>query len=312
MLSIPASPAASAAQRVQPEQGFGRAEKARNGEFSQDQKRAASGLRSVADVTGVSGDMNANATSYVGAATEIVRSALNEFRKELGAMLRNIGFDDAVVGRVVKNLIQPIGEALKSGADFTAQLFVAAAQQTTVTGAAGSARSIDLAAKGIEITVNRSTGDVAVTTESLSIHKQQIAGALNGTPHIVDFHDNKATQIPDMFAQFNEYIADQIDAFEELLPKEDELEEDAAKRLAVPGAEAAPVEVELPETEADPGRAVRLAVEAVEQFTNESGEQITRIRLDALIRFSIETIAAGPEAAAGPVYNEQGPLNLTV
>ena len=284
---------------------FGNADHTRAGEADKPAGRNGAGLASVSELAS---RLNVSPTAFVDAAKEMVRTALDEFRKGLGDMLRNMGFDDATVSRVVKNLFQPVGEALRSGADFTAQIFVAAASQTSVVTQAGSASAFDLQARGIEITVNQTTGEIAVTTEEISVQARQVSGALAGTPQVIDFSDGAATPIPDIFAQFNEFIANQIDAFDALLPEERKVDDEAARRLAAPGADAAPVKIEVPD-DGDTGSSVRLTVELFERFTNEQNEQITRIRLDAVIPLEIGAAAAPAPTVAPP---PDGPVELIV
>lgn len=105
------------------------------------------------------------------AAKHMVKKALRAVKHDLGHMFKSFGFDRQAGKELAKSLIQPVKDALRSGADFTAQIkMMALSQETKVSGNSVS-QNLFLVAKSIEIDVNRTTGEVSIETSSLKLQQ---------------------------------------------------------------------------------------------------------------------------------------------
>ena len=117
------------------------------------------------------GAVRSEPVAFAKAAKHVVRDALRTMKQDVKGLLKSMGFDRDVAKGLAKSLIQPVKVALKSGADFTAQIAVAAAQQTTEITSSGISQSLSLVARSLDLTVNHSTGEVSVQVQSVSIEQ---------------------------------------------------------------------------------------------------------------------------------------------
>lgn len=237
-------------------------------------------------------------SSFLGAAKAIVTDALREFGRELRHTLEALGFDGETIGEMAKALLDPIREALRSGADFSASLFFAAASRQTTIADGGVTGSLDLIFSSLEITVNHGTGTIEIDTGKVAIESHAEASFGADQPQILDVADTDAPAPVDVFGEFQTFL-------DRLLDRE-------AADDALGPSDAAPTAGTVPAAGANaeaPAARARISVVAFEQYLNSRGERISRITLDAVIPLvraapGTPADALGGEAAGRPVDDE--------
>lgn len=246
----------------------------------------------------------------------MIRDALKTFSHDLRDSFKDLGFKTDMVMRLAHEVMQAAKQALKSGADFTANLMMAAITQTTTTSAAGSTSSFAMVASEIEITINQSTGSIEVSVTQVEIQSQMSIGAGAATPLLVDFSDTDGETVAPMLAM------NDLESF--LLNDDGDAEPEAMGPVLASLPDAAPVEAEDADPIADPDAVAteesdgavgatedagdivpvpevigvaRIIITAFERYLNSEGEQITYFKLDAVIPLTIAPDSVAEEMA---------------
>jgi hypothetical protein len=282
------------------------------------------------------------------AARHLVRHALHDFRHELKDTLRDLGFSREEIGDVVRGVMAPVRDALKSGQSFSAQVMVAAATQVSFQGSGIQAQAFSLAVDALEIEYNHATGEVTVSSVSLDVEAQTIAYGGAPAPQLFDFGDGAA--LPDL-AHILEAVGDLFDlalppadgeeaegepapapaaesvlAAAPLASERVQLTEPAAAPVEAVAEEAAPAaEPEAAESPAPapasapaekPRAFARISIDLFEQFANAHGEMISRMRLSARLPLDLKTadvpVPALPVdgAATADTDTSSGPVSI--
>ena len=259
--------------------------------------------------------------SFDQAAKQIVGQAVDVLRDDFGGVLEDMGFDGEAAKALLSSLLQPLQQALESGADFTAQVSMLAVQQQTAVSGNSFSQELHLVAKSLEIEVNHSTGELSIGLTSLSI-EQSVSGSFGapgfgapgfGTPGFgtpgLGFADGAAPLLPlggdsagaDLFgadlADFIEDLLERVEAPESDDDAVDPLLDDGEflEALEVEGEEhdeGGPAETAPDGTTVADEQAVRVesrtrfTIQAVERFENDLGQAITRLRIDASVRLA--------------------------
>ena len=239
--------------------------------------------------------------SFDRTARQVVGKAIDVLRDDIGAVLEDMGLDGETARALMTSLLQPLQQALESGADFSAQVSLLAVQQQTAVSGNAFAQHLQLVAKSLEIEVNHATGEISVDLKSLSI-EQSVAGRFGGG----GFAEGAAPLLPlgggsavtDLFgsdlAGFIEDLLERIEA-----PEADDRGPGPSLDDAGLLETLVPEDVERPDSEGDDeedgaadGEAVaveartRFALQAVERFANDLGQTVTRLRLDASVQLA--------------------------
>lgn len=213
-------------------------------------------------------------------AKNLIKHALQDFRKDLRESFRDLGFNGGLANQITKGVIHATRDALRTGIDFSAKLLVAAVSQTT----SGSTSSFNLVASSIEVNINHATGSIDVSASNVSI-EAQINGELDGSqPHLLDIQDSDPLPPPELTGEL--LTLDDLD----VVP--DDEEDDDGSEVTLP-------EIDTPLLLSGSESAARFFITAYEQFTNDSEERITFIRFDAIVPLS--SLLADDTEAQGPV-----------
>lgn len=259
---------------------------------------------------------------FVHSAKHMLRDALKTFSHDLKDSFKDLGFKTDMVKRLSHDVMHAAKDALKSGADFTANLMMAAVTQTTMTSAAGSMSSFQMVASEIEITINHSAGTVEISSTKVEIQSQMMmAGGGASMPQLVDFSDTDGAIAPPMLAMndLESFLANDDDGDAEVeamgpvldsLPDAAPVEGDDTDPLANPDAVAlAEGDGEVGTTEETGGvvsvpevtGVSHIIITAYERYLNSEEQQITYIKLDAVIPL---TTAKAPESIAEAMAEE--------
>jgi hypothetical protein len=264
----------------------------------------------------------------VNSARRMVRHALRDFRYEIKDTLKDLGFERDEIRDIIKGVMAPVGDALKSGDSFSAQILVAAATQTTWQGNGVQAQKFAFSLDGLEINYNHDTGEVSVSRLSVDVKVKSVATGGAPLPQLFNI-DDSAGALPDL-SDLLVSVGDMIDA---LLPGAAEEEKaPAAAQVAAPTASdrvalappaapdaeattpaAAVVEAAEPVessnasadavTDSEPAPMTkargRISIDFFEQYLNANGERISRFRLNA--HLSLDARAADVPVPALPV-----------
>ena len=236
--------------------------------------------------------------SLLGEAGGFVRKALETMRRDLGQVLKAFGFDSESVQEFTKAFVEPVLTALKEGMNFTAELSFAAFSQVTAISGSNFSQSTSMVAKSLSIEVNQDTGEVSVSMASLSF-EQDIrigSGTAGGQAPIMVIDPEN---LGDPAALAEKILSSGVPANDDagvqgaakaVAAGDDDVAEgddDGDGLAAVSGAlkeTLAEVRERLAEDAVD--FQTRLAIYSVTRTTNDQGETITRLLLDAQIRIS--------------------------
>lgn len=235
-------------------------------------------------------------------AKHLIKDALKDFRHGVKDSLRDLGFEGKLVHKLTKGVMHAAKNALRSGADFSARLMVAAVSITSTAGARGGISSFSLVAHSIEININHSTGSIDIAAADLSIEGQAVAVAGADQPHLLDVRDSDPVSPLNLIDELRGLLdLDEISGEDD----DDESAPDALLPIAqlngtdgdvaappVDGAvepvaeDPAPAETPTADAPAEPtapSSYVRISIAAFEQYLNDLNQQITYVRLDAFI-----------------------------
>ncbi|WP_420347221.1 hypothetical protein [Pelagibius sp.] len=236
--------------------------------------------------------------SLLGEAGGFVRKALETMRRDLGQVLKAFGFDSESVQEFTKAFVEPVLTALKEGMNFTAELSFAAFSQVTAISGSNFSQSTSMVAKSLSIEVNQDTGEVSVSMASLSFEQDiRIGSGTSGGQAPIMVIDPENLGDPTALAEkiLNSGVPANDDAGVQGAAKavaagDDEIAEgdddgDGLAAVSGPLKETlAEVRERLAEDAVD--FQTRLAIYSVTRTTNDQGETITRLLLDAQIRIS--------------------------
>lgn len=256
---------------------------------------------------------------FVNRAKHMLGDALKTFAHDLRDTFHQLGFQSDMVMRLANDVMHATRQALKSGADFTANLMMAAISQTTTPGDGGT--SFAMAAGQIELTVNHSTGEVSVNATQVQIQGQLGSGSDSAAPQLVDFKDTDSPPagtgaVPVLTSNDLESVlaagdnSGQPEALGQVLSgvPQDSSGAAAADEEAAPAEASDGAAAEQGEGEAATGAAAdgtvqppqlagvsHVVITAFQNYLNADSQQITYIKFNAVIPLS--TSAAGPSVA---------------
>lgn len=257
--------------------------------------------------------------SLLGQAGGFVRQALETIRQDLGKALKAFGFDSEAVQNFTQAFVEPVLNALKDGANFTAELSFAAFQQVTTMSSNGDfSQSTSLVAQSLSIEVNQDTGEVNVSLAKLSF-EQDIRSVGGGNAEgqkpllVLDPEDLATPQ--ELAAKILASGEAAAETAKTSAPDDANVVGPAESVPSAEGDETAPEEpsTELEETLAQVRERMaedavelqtRLTIYSVSTYKNDKGETITKLLLDAQLRIS----SLADEA---PVQEEAESLSLT-
>lgn len=263
---------------------------------------------------------------FVHTAKNMIGDALKTFSHDLRDSFHELGFKSDMVMRLAHDVMYAAKKALKSGADFTANLMMAAVSQTTMTGPAGTSSSFEMVASEIEITVNHATGSVEINATQVEIKSRLSGDAGAPAPQLVDFIDTEGlaggTDAAPVLAM-NDLdsilgAADESGEAEALGPVLAGLPEDVSETDETGGTDPAD-DTEIGATEeggegtapaAEDGEVIpvpelsgvsHIIVTAFERYLNAEQEQITYVKFDAVIPLG----APGPDESFAEAVAEE-------
>lgn len=211
----------------------------------------------------------------LGHAGGFIRQALETIRHDLAKALGAFGFDSATVENFTRAFVEPVLSALREGVNFTAELSFAAFSQVTALSSNGDfSQQTSLVAQSLEIAVNHDTGEVSVSLAKLSFEQQiqSVGGGHAGGPVPLLVLD------PDDLASSQELAA-------KILASGETATAAAPEEAASGGSGRALQEklVELREKLAEDAVALqtRMTIYAISVSSNDKGEMITKLLLDA-------------------------------
>jgi hypothetical protein len=106
------------------------------------------------------------------AAGGMIRNALQTMRGDLASVLRAFGFDGTAIDEFARSFVEPVIEALNSNANFHAELSFSTISEVTRVTSSSFNQETSLSARSLEIDVNHTTGEVAVTFASLNVEQK--------------------------------------------------------------------------------------------------------------------------------------------
>ncbi len=251
---------------------------------------------------------------FAKAAKQVVRQAVKSMAHEIKGVLKSMGVERGVAKDIAKAFTQPVKQALRQGADFTARIAIAAARQTTVVTGSGVSQSTSLVAKSLDITVNHTTGEFSIQMQSLSVEQNVSADFSDGLPEFAFPTEPPAPAVDDALQAVEDLLDDalpaeqtterapapvarsesreevdelrEIDDDDELEEIDDDDDDDDLELRPAALTELLPPEEEGDDDE-DEALRVGFQLRSVEQFQNSLGEFLTRVRMDVAVSLDV-------------------------
>ena len=261
------------------------------------------------------------------AAKQVVGQAVKSMAREIKGVLKSMGIDGSAAKDIAKAFTQPVKQALREGADFTARIAFAAARQTTVVSGSGVSQNTSLVAKSLDITVNHTTGEFSIELQSLSVEQNVSASFSEGLPELPRLALPPEPAADDALEAVRELLEpaapaappaerdsapaassaarEELDELREIDDDDDDDLEEIDDDDGDDDLELRPASLnELLQRDGDDeddddevGLGARLNVRSVEQFQNSLGEFLTRVRLDVAVSLDL-AIQRDPALAA--------------
>lgn len=255
------------------------------------QARPADGLEKAGGEMAARRFMPQSAAEFADDVKATIGKALRTLGRDLGKLLADMGFSPDAARDVAKGLIDPVRQALKQGADFTAEISLVALRQDTLVSNGSFAQNTQIVAKSLEIEVNHTTGEFAISMQSLSIEQSTLAVGrgvtLETVPQGLDLGDAGLSQFIQRLLDGD--TADDVEDGADKTPEQSGLQARLLDQLDEvadgDGSDFAPDDtnhrLDQPMRQAVHDGETRFAIRAVERFENLAGHLITRLRLDA-------------------------------
>ncbi len=244
--------------------------------------------------------------SLIDKTKDIAASLFNTFRTELGEALQHIGIRGDAAAKLVRDVSESFVEAVRSGSSFSSSMIAAAYKETLVQSASSVSHSLEFSAKALSIDYNHATGELTADTSKLEIDAVRVISGENlpsaETAALFDFTDSDGPpSIAAIFDRVQQYLAsngfiagegeDGADGLALTLPDTDEALYDAVlidngqtDEAAEEQDETLPTAAPLTLPLSDKDLPDNIRIRAIEEFTNERQETITRMTLDLMVR----------------------------
>lgn len=264
--------------------------------------------------------------SLIDATKDIAANLFNAFRTEMREALNHVG----IRGQAAADLISDVGkafvESVRSGTSFSFGMIAVAYQETIVQTATSVSHALEFSANALSLEYNHATGEIKADTSKMEIDAVKVVRSDNlpadAAASLFDFTDGEGPpSIASIFDRVQQYLvnngfvgeADENGENTTLIPSlptanealydavlvndknagEPEADESAEEAIAKP-FETSPTASPSPES---------LRIQAVEQFTNDRQETITRMTFDLVVRVYLGKDE--PEPAISTAHNRE-------
>jgi len=253
--------------------------------------------------------------SLIDATRDIAANLFNAFRNEMREALNHVGIRGEAAADLIRDVGKSFVEAVRSGTGFSFGMIAVAYQETLTQTATSVSHALEFTANALSLEYNHATGEITADTSKLEI--DAVKGSqgdnlpANAAAALFDFTDSDGPpSIASIFDRVQQYLVNNgfigeegdeatlpppLPAADEALydavlvndKKADEPEPDAAEDEAV----AKPFDTALTETPSPESMRIR----AVEEYTNDRQETITRMTFDLVVRVHVGKDDKAPE-----------------
>lgn len=253
--------------------------------------------------------------SLIDATKDIAANLFNAFRNEMREALNHVG----IRGDAAADLVQGVGkafiESVRNGTSFSFAMIAVAYKETITQTATTMSHALEFSANALSLEYNHATGEITADTTKMQMDAVKVVQSdnlpTNAAASLFDFTDSDGPpSIASIFDRVQQYLVNNGFVGEEgedeaalpPLPAANEALYDAvlvnAEKAEAPEAEdpvseaaAKPFEKPLVDTLSPES----LRIQAVEDYTNERQETITRMTFDLVVRVYLGKDSPEPE-----------------
>lgn len=263
--------------------------------------------------------------SLIDATKDIAANLFNAFRNEMREALNHVG----IRGEAAADLIGDVGkafiESVRSGSSFSFGMIAVAYKETITQTATTMSHALEFSANALSLEYNHTTGEITADTSKMEIDALKVVQSdnlpTNAAASLFDFTDSDGPpSIASIFDRVQQYLVNngfigeegEDDTVLPPLPAANEALYDAvlvnAKKAEDADAEdptaegvAKPFETAL--TDAQSPESLR--IQAVEEYTNDRQETITRMTFDLVVRVYLGKDSPEPEISRAQTREDQ-------
>jgi hypothetical protein len=245
--------------------------------------------------------------SFIDATKDIAANLFSAFRNELREALSQIGIRGEKAADIVREVGKSFVEAVRNGSGFSFGLMAAAYKETITQSADSVSHALEFSAKSLVIEYNHATGELTADTSELELDAVKTVRGDNLPAEVAslfDFTDGEGVPtLAGLFDRVQQYLAQYGFLGEEgadgetlplALPSADEAAYDTILANEEPSGEAGDDAAEAA-VAPSPDRAAldraaldAVKIRAVEEYTNERQETITRTTFDLVVRVYLD------------------------
>ena len=256
--------------------------------------------------------------SLIDATKDIAANLFNAFRNEMREALNHVGIRGEAAAELISDVGKSFVEAVRSGTSFSFSMIAVAYQETLTQTATSVSHALEFTANALSLEYNHATGEITADTSKLELDAVKVIQGdnlpANTAASLFDFTDSDGPpSIASIFDRVQQYlvnngfigeegeegedsalppplpVADEA-LYETVLvndkkandPEADEAEDEGVAKPF----ETSPTEIPSPES---------MRIRAVEEYTNDRQEAITRMTFDLVVRVYVGRDDREPE-----------------
>ena len=250
--------------------------------------------------------------SLIDATKDIAANLFNAFRNEMREALNHVGIRGEAAADLIRDVGKSFVEAVRSGTGFSFGMIAVAYQETLTQTATSVSHALEFTANALSLEYNHATGEITADTSKLEIDAVKVIQGdnlpANTAAALFDFTDSDGPpSIASIFDRVQQYLINNGFIGEEgddatlppPLPAADEALYDTVlvndKKADEPEDEGVAMPFETAQTDVPSPESMR--IQAVEEYTNDRQETITRMTFDLVVRVYIGKDDKEPETS---------------
>lgn len=257
--------------------------------------------------------------SLIDATKDIAANLFNAFRNEMREALNHVGIRGEAAADLIRDVGKAFVESVRGGTSFSFGMIAVAYKETITQTATSMSHALEFSANALSLEYNHATGEITADTSKLEIDAVKVVQSdnlpANAAASLFDFTDASGPpSIASIFDRVQQYLVNNGFIGEEgeddaVLPPplpaanealydsilvNDKKAEDADAEDPAADAAANPFEKALAETPSPES----MRIQAVEDYTNDRQETITRMTFDLVVRVYLGKDSPEPEVSA--------------
>lgn len=253
--------------------------------------------------------------SLVDATKDIAANLFNAFRNEMREALNHVGIRGEAAADLIRDVGKAFVEAVRGGTSFSFGMIAVAYKETITQTATSMSHALEFTANALSLEYNHTTGEITADTSKLEIDALKVVQSdnlpANAAASLFDFTDGDGPpSIASIFDRVQQYLvnngfigeegedsaglpplpAANAALYDAILVNDKKAEEADAEDAAAAANPFAQGQADTPSPES-------MRIQAVEEYTNDRQETITRMTFDLVVRVYLDEDSPEPEVS---------------